>query len=275
MRAWTWAAALGLAGAAWAQQDYGQRQAPEEERPERQKPQARMEAAWYDNWISGVHFRLDPDGRVFLMVPETNAQGRREFKTYQAESMEEFKRQHAEAARKHDLDRLFGATDRAPEGDRAQARHFQSHDELRRWMDRQEQALQDRLREWRQQGGRDMPRDRGPYGRDEDRPDRGGRSLGVVVAPVEPALRTHLRLEEGQGFVVHQVQEGSLAEKAGLRKYDVIAKLMDRNVQDFQEFRRGLDEALSQGKAFELGIIRNGHRQTLKVEPQAEGKEVK
>ena len=298
MRTWMMAAALaGMAGAAAAQEEQQRRSQDSEKkdgsqkeemqkRPGQQEQGAELHAAWYDNWISGVHFRLGPQGRVFLMVPDEQAKG--EFRTYEADSMQAFRRKHADVVRKHDLETLFGMSERQEQQqDDGQARRFQNQEELRRWVRSQEQALRPELRQWAKEGMERQDQadrsgqeegDQERFGRRDPRAEqaeRGGRSLGIVVAPVDPSLRAQLRLEEGQGFVVHRVEQDSLAEKSGLRKYDVIAEIKGRGVYDFQEFRSDLEDALSKGKAFELGVIRNGERRTVKVQPSPEGREAK
>lgn len=282
MRTWMAAAALaGLVLPAAAQeqqeQDYGKEQKKQEKSQKQKSPQeqtqgAELHAAWYDNWISGVHFRLDPQGRVFLMVPDKNRKG--QFKTYQADSMQSFRREHADVVRRHDLETLFGLSERQEkqrQEDGESARDFQNREELRSWVQQQHQALRENLGEWRQEG-RSAREDRMQQ---DERSGREGRSLGIVVAPLGPALQAQLGLEEGQGFVVHRIEPGSLAEKSGLRKYDVIAELKGRGVDDFQDFRSNLEALLSKDQPFELGVIRNGERRSVKVQPVGEGREAK
>ena len=50
-------------------------------------------------------------------------------------------------------------------------------------------------------------------------------SLGIAVRPPSEDLAYHLYLPRGVGFVVASVPPGSVAEKLGLEKFDVITKL--------------------------------------------------
>ncbi|MBI1375670.1 MAG: PDZ domain-containing protein [Phycisphaera sp.] len=52
--------------------------------------------------------------------------------------------------------------------------------------------------------------------------------LGVATGGVDPALRAQLDLPEGVGLVVHFVQEGSPAAKAGIKPYSVLHKVGDQ-----------------------------------------------
>ena len=49
--------------------------------------------------------------------------------------------------------------------------------------------------------------------------------LGVVVQPVTEDIAASLRLNNANGVIVSQVQPGSAAERAGLRRGDVIFAL--------------------------------------------------
>ena len=51
------------------------------------------------------------------------------------------------------------------------------------------------------------------------------KQLGVTVRRPEEALAYHLYLPRGVGFVVESVDKGSLAERIGLEKYDVLTRL--------------------------------------------------
>ena len=52
--------------------------------------------------------------------------------------------------------------------------------------------------------------------------------LGVLTAPLDPALRAQLDLPEGVGMLVVSVSPGSPAAKAGVKTYDVLHKLDDQ-----------------------------------------------
>ena len=77
----------------------------------------------------------------------------------------------------------------------------------------------------------------GSFGSGGDRRPGGGR-LGVAVAPVGEALAEQLDLPAGRGVVVTNVVPGSTAEKAGVRKNDVILTFSGQDV-DPGRFARG------------------------------------
>ncbi len=87
---------------------------------------------------------------------------------------------------------------------------------------------------------------------------------GLKVEFLSPALQAQLGLEGRDGVLVSEVTEGSAADQAGLKKYDVILKVSRRPVRANLEFRRILREAVESGElAFE--IVRKGAPQTLEV----------
>jgi S1-C subfamily serine protease len=87
------------------------------------------------------------------------------------------------------------------------------------------------------------------------------------VDPVEETLRDQFSLKEGEGVMVGEVKPGSTAEKAGVKKHDVILKLDGKAVGDTWGFRKDVLRALAEKPEFELEILRSGKRQTLKVKP--------
>ncbi len=216
-----------------------------EERGKEQKassPAPRM-AMVYEDWTKGIRFALAPSGKVSLTVPEEGKDtGRREFKTYQADSIEEFRKKYPEVARKYDVDK-FLAFREVPTGD----------EQLREWL-----------------GLRD---DDGSQGEAEE---PAGRRFGVLVTPAGPALASHLRLQEGEGLVVRRVESGSLAETSGVKPFDVILKVDGEKVhaRQFREFRKRLQESMS-SKEFTLDILRAGKQEKIHVKPPQGEKEEK
>jgi S1-C subfamily serine protease len=91
--------------------------------------------------------------------------------------------------------------------------------------------------------------------------------LGIYVAPVSPALRSHLSLGQGKGLLVIAVKRGSLAESEGLKPHDVVLKLDGRPVEDGdpESFRKDLAKALAKPQ-FTLEILREGKPRSLKIE---------
>ena len=52
--------------------------------------------------------------------------------------------------------------------------------------------------------------------------------LGIVTASLAPQLRAQLNLPEGMGLSVEAVAKDSPADKAGIKKYDVLKKFNDQ-----------------------------------------------
>jgi C-terminal processing protease CtpA/Prc len=197
-------------------------------------------AILYEDWTQGIRFARNPDGAVEFSAPEKDdTSGRREYRTYRASSMDDFKKKYPQLVEKYDLDKLVTVRD-VPGGDA----------ELREWL-----GLADPSQ-----------------GKEESE----GRHFGVMLSPVGPALATQLGLHNGEGLVVRQVEPGSLAEKSGVKRHDVITALNGEKTraQKIAEFRKSLQEALGTN-VFALELIRGGKRETIQVKPTPEKEEKK
>ena len=86
--------------------------------------------------------------------------------------------------------------------------------------------------------------------------------LGVVPGEVCPPLAAQLGLHDGRGVVVEQVSEGSAAEKAGLRQYDVLTQINDQILYDITQLKK-LVAAQRPGTTVRVELIREGRRQSL------------
>ncbi len=96
------------------------------------------------------------------------------------------------------------------------------------------------------------------------RRDAGAGRLGVALAPPTPALADQLDLPEGQGLVINDVRPDSPAQKAGLKKNDVLLELAGKPVPSrVAELRKMLAEAPSD-KPLDAVVLRKGAKQTLK-----------
>ncbi len=88
--------------------------------------------------------------------------------------------------------------------------------------------------------------------------------LGVTTQPTDEDLRRGLDLTR-DGLLVNRVFEGSPAERAGLRKGDVILRYDGRSVTDPGDLRSVVRESRP-GDTVPVEIWRNGARRTLDVE---------
>jgi serine protease Do len=91
--------------------------------------------------------------------------------------------------------------------------------------------------------------------------------VGIVLAPLTPALARQLGLDEGtKGVVVGEVLPGSPAEKAGLRQGDVITSYAGEKINSLPSFR--LRVATSEvSKPSELVFLRDGKQRTTSIVP--------
>ena len=100
--------------------------------------------------------------------------------------------------------------------------------------------------------------------------------LGVTVLKIPSDEASKLGIDEGPGVAVFQVQSGSAAERAGLRKGDVITALNGTPVKDPNTFRN-LVAGTAPGTEVTLTIKRSGKEQQVRATlgelvPQAERK---
>ena len=87
--------------------------------------------------------------------------------------------------------------------------------------------------------------------------------LGIVVQPVTKDIAASLKLSTAQGVIVSQVQAGSAAERAGLKRGDVILALNGDVVSDTNSFRNDI-AGTPPGRTVTLRIWREGSEQELR-----------
>jgi serine protease Do len=93
------------------------------------------------------------------------------------------------------------------------------------------------------------------------------RKLGVAIAPAEAArrLRRAVGLPEADGLLVRGVEDGSAAERAGLKVGDLITTAGGKDLRTADDLYDALDAAGSSGK-LELNILRATEEKTITVE---------
>jgi serine protease Do len=89
--------------------------------------------------------------------------------------------------------------------------------------------------------------------------------LGVTIQPVTQELAKQFGLEEAQGALVSDVIEGSPAEKAGLRRGDIIVEYDGDKVVDSIGLRNKVASTAPGTKA-KMVVVRDGKRITITVE---------
>jgi S1-C subfamily serine protease len=99
-------------------------------------------------------------------------------------------------------------------------------------------------------------------------PQRAPAFLGVQMAPLTPELRTQLKVNADAGAVIAEVVPGSPAEKAGLKRDDVVTAANDRPVRSPEDLREAVQQT-GAGHELALAVSRGGEKVTVKASPQA------
>jgi serine protease Do len=88
--------------------------------------------------------------------------------------------------------------------------------------------------------------------------------VGVSLRDVDQDLQRSLNLPTNAGALVQDVREGSPAERAGMRAYDVVTFFNDREITTDDELIREIS-GRAPGTPARMRILRDGREQTLTV----------
>ncbi len=88
--------------------------------------------------------------------------------------------------------------------------------------------------------------------------------LGVVIQKITPEIAKNFNLKETEGALVSDVMENGPAEKAGIKRGDVITSYDGKKIKDNEMLPR-LVAATEIGKKVKLEIIRDGKPTTIEV----------
>jgi serine protease Do len=88
--------------------------------------------------------------------------------------------------------------------------------------------------------------------------------LGVTVQPVTSDLAESLGLKDVTGAIVSKVTADSAADRAGVKRGDVIRSFNGHAVNDFNSLRNRVAET-APGTTVNVGIVRDGQERTLSV----------
>lgn len=83
--------------------------------------------------------------------------------------------------------------------------------------------------------------------------------LGVVIQPLTRELAESFGVDEGKGILIGQVMEGTGADKAGLKRGDIIIEYNGQPVGDLNSFRSRV-ASTAPGSTMDLVILRDGKR---------------
>lgn len=112
--------------------------------------------------------------------------------------------------------------------------------------------------------GREAPAPRARRKESAEAPAKAPGYLGVKVVEVPVAMRKLVGLKEGEGLLVDEVVTGSPAEKAEVRKGDILLEIDGAKVGDVDAV---IDDIRSRpaGATLALTVLRSGDRKTLKA----------
>ena len=88
--------------------------------------------------------------------------------------------------------------------------------------------------------------------------------LGVMIQEMTPDLREQFGLKKNEGVLISDVIEGSPAQKAGLKRGDVVIEFNGKKVTDVSEFRN-MVALTPPGTKVKIVVIRNGKRKEFEV----------
>jgi serine protease Do len=89
--------------------------------------------------------------------------------------------------------------------------------------------------------------------------------IGVAMTSLSDQLRKYFGVAEDEGILVSSVEEGSPAEKAGIKAGDVIVKADDDNISDASDLRAVVTDK-EKGEKVEISLVRDRKPMTLSVE---------
>ncbi len=94
----------------------------------------------------------------------------------------------------------------------------------------------------------------------------GSPRLGISADDLTPQLADYFGVKQGKGVLVREVNEGSAAQKAGLKAGDVIVKVGDATIASVGDLRKALRKNPSEKQQLTLTIVRDRKEQTVSVE---------
>jgi membrane-associated protease RseP (regulator of RpoE activity) len=91
--------------------------------------------------------------------------------------------------------------------------------------------------------------------------------IGVQLSAVSDAVRTHLRLSDGEGCVIDDVIKDSPAHKAGLLKSDVVTKVDNKPLKGYESLVDIVQE-VKDGRTLALTVRRAGDEKVINIKPE-------
>ena len=97
----------------------------------------------------------------------------------------------------------------------------------------------------------------------------GGPRLGVSGDDLTSQLADYFGVKQGKGVLVREVEEGTPAQKAGLKAGDVIVRVGSEEITSVAELRRALQGSRDQSRTVNVTVVRDRKEQTLSVQLEA------
>jgi len=88
--------------------------------------------------------------------------------------------------------------------------------------------------------------------------------LGIYLQNINQDLSDAMHLDSAKGTLITDVEEDSPAEKAGLKRGDVVTQLNGKKINDSDDLRVKVAE-IEPGTKIELTVVRNGKEKEIKV----------
>jgi len=86
--------------------------------------------------------------------------------------------------------------------------------------------------------------------------------LGLEIIPIDPVIAEEMDVKTKAGVFVSNVIPGSPAEKAGLKRADIIVALDNRTVKDTNRFKEIMSE-LNAGDSVRIVYVRDGRKDSI------------
>ena len=224
----------------------------------------------------GLNFELHPDGKVELTVKEDKENKE---KSYKAVSMDEFKSKYPDVAKKYQVERFLPRTSWGT----LDSTSTTAWNDWKKWFGNDWFWDKNRDADWMKEWWKPLKSDdldnwfedqQRLFGRFRDmtkpsdpmlNPDlpTASPAFGLRIDAVNDSLAAQLGLREGEGILVVNVLDNMPAQRAGLKKHDIILSLNGKPITDRGEFRKQVRDLA--GKGFELEIVRQGRHETIKV----------
>jgi S1-C subfamily serine protease len=91
--------------------------------------------------------------------------------------------------------------------------------------------------------------------------------LGVQLQELDKDLAAYFQTDPNSGILVTRVEEGSAADKAGMRSGDIITHIEGRKIQSAEDIRDAISD-LKDDQTVEVTVLRHGQQQKFNIQPE-------